>query len=296
MKPRKITVFDTRAVLHSSKYALGKSRLSHNEKHTFVIFGFIMRLRAILERERPDIVVFTSDSKSSKRKEIYHLYKDNRDKSKKTADQIELDELAYPQFDIVEKEILPELGYRNLFRVKGFEADDIMASICKTYPNDYITLVTTDKDMYQVLTNNVVIFKPDKYSSYTKKDFIKEYGIEPNLWKRVKTYGGCTSDNVPGIPIPDSPRNIGEGFALQFVKKTMKPHIKAYQAFVCLQNKKIIERNKKLVIIPFKGTPKFKLLPDAFLSRESLARIARKYGLKSVLKDIDDYSRVLKLR
>ncbi len=302
---RKILLFDTSSVLHAAKHSLGKSRLSKGDKHTFVIYGFMLKLHSILSKEYYDIALFALDNKHCVRKKYFTEYKENRSKSKKTEEQIKLDELARPQFNEVIEHVLPTLGFKNRFEAKGFEADDVIASICHKYRNDEITIITTDQDLYQLFTNNVSIFNSKTHYVMTIDDFRNDYGIEPKMWKRVKAYGGCKTDNVPGLPIPQSdaaikkgtkPRKIGEGFALQFVRGEMNPSTNTYKAFLGSAAKKIITRNRNLTLLPHKGTPKFTILPDDRMSKKGLKKIIDEYGFRSIQQDFDSYCKVLRLK
>lgn len=301
---RKILLFDTSAVMHAAKHSLGKSMLSKGDMHTFVIYGFMLKLHAILAKEYYDIAVFALDSNSSVRSTYYKEYKENRDVSKKTEAQIKLDELARPQFKEIIEYVLPKLGYKNRFSAEGFEADDVIAKICHKYRKDEIAIISNDKDLYQLITNNVYILDPKTFYAFTIADFRKKYDIEPKMWKRVKAYGGCTTDNVAGLPIPQSdaaikkgtkPRKIGEGFALKYVKDLIAHHTLTYKAFVQPSAKKIIQRNKRLTLLPHKGTPEFTILPDNRMSKKGLQSIIKKYGFKSIEKDFASYRKVLRL-
>lgn len=301
---RKILLFDTSSVLHAAKHSLGKSRLSKDDRHTFVIYGFMLKLKAILAKEYYDIAIFALDSRTSIRSSYFSEYKANRDKSTKTADQIELDELSYPQFNEVTDFVLPKLGFKNLFKAKGFEADDVIAKICHKYRKDEITIIGTDQDLYQLLTNRVIMFNPKTRHYYNIDDFRKEYGIEPKMWKRVKAFGGCKGDNVPGLPIPQSdaaikkgtaPRKIGEGFALKYIKNELGVHTNTYKAFIQPSAKKIIIRNKKLTLLPHKGTPDFTILPDNRMSKKGLLEIIEKYAFRSIKADLQAYIKALRL-
>lgn len=147
----------------------------------------------IMRKTRADITVFATDSNTedSVRRKLYPTYKFKRSTREKTDEEIALDELAYPQFEEVENYVLPTMGYRNIFNFKGFEADDIIGKVCKTYPMAEIIIVTSDHDMYQLLTDRACIMKPKTMQYYTKKSFEKEYRIKPHMWKRVKAIGGC---------------------------------------------------------------------------------------------------------
>lgn len=297
MKQR-ILLIDTHAILHHVKFSIGKQRLSNKEKPTFVIYGFLLKLHFLLRKTNANVVVYAIDSSTSKRKEIYAEYKEKR--QNKTEQQKALDALAMPQFKEVKEYVIPELGYRNIFSADGFEADDIIGRICKTYKNSEIVICTSDQDMYQLLTKNVVMFniKTNKY--YTVSDFEKEYKIEPKMWKRIKAIGGCSSDCVKGVPIPQSDPSkkqmcVAEKGALNYILGDMKPTTKAFQAIESRKGKDVINRNKKLVIIPFKNTPEFKIKPDR-PSAKGLKIICKEYGFNSILNDFNYWRKTLRLR
>jgi len=295
---KRYLLVDTKALMHTVKFSLGKNRLSHNEKDTFIIYGFLLKLLYMIKKSKTNMILYALDSETSKRKEIYSIYKESR--QKKTQQQIELDQIAYPQFDEIEKFVIPTMGFRNLFEAEGFEADDIIGSICKNNKQDQIIIATSDKDMYQLLTNNVCIFDIRTNTWYTITDFRKEYGIEPKYWKRVKAIGGCSSDNVKGVPIPqDDPTKkqmcVAEKGALNYLLGKTNPNTKAYKAIESREGKDVINRNKKLVIIPFKGTPNFPIRKDK-LSEKGLKEVCEKYGFNSILEDFETWKRTFKLR
>ncbi len=297
MKQR-ILLLDCSSVLHAVKFSLGKQRLSHNEKPTFVIYGFLLKLQYLVRKTKPDVIVYATDSRQRKRLKIYDKYKEKRTKQYKTDEQIALDKIAFPQFEELQNIIIPKLGYRNVFGTEGLEADDIIGRIAKDYKESEIILVSNDKDMYQLLSNKLCLLNPKTSQYYSLADFTKEYQIEPHLWKRVKAIGGCSSDNVPGVPIPDdkggwSSRGVGEGTALKFVKGELPDHYKAYKAIVSIHGRKWINRNKSLVILPFRGTPSYKIRDHP--SAKAMKEVCKLYGFRSILEDWDDWKRTLKM-
>jgi len=301
----RIAIVDTSSILHTVKHAIGKkNKLSHKEYYTFIIFGFLFRLRSIALNSLADQIVFAYDSQSSIRRDLYFKdYKVKRKKAEKTEEQKLLDEISFPQFKIVQDEIIPGLGFKNYFFAEGFEADDIIARICKKYTEHEICIVTGDEDMYQLLSRNVSIMKPREYRWYTEVTFKHEYGIEPKDWRKVKVYGGCKSDEVPGLPIPKSLKStsdkilhVGEGTAIKYIKNELNPETQAYKAFIGKEAERIINRNKFLTILPLRGTPDFTIVPDRNLSKSALVKICNKFGFNSILRDINDYASTLKLR
>lgn len=292
---KRILLIDTHSLLHTIKFSFAKTRLSNEGQSTFLIYGFLMKLKYLLGNTNADVCVFATDEEGSYRKDIFPEYQENR-RNKKEDKKIErLNELALPQFDIIKKEVLPTIGFSNIFGAYGFEADDIIAKICKDHIDKEIIIVTTDNDLYQLLSPNVCIFKHWDNIYYTAADFYSEYGIEPKMWKRVKSYGGCLSDGVPGLPIPGSNRCIGQGYALKYVKGEMPKHYKAYQAFIAEENKPILRRNKILTILPLIGTPSFEIKPEKRL-RKGLIKVSKKYNFQSILTDFETWAKDIKLR
>ena len=305
---KRITILDVSALLHSAKHSIGKKKaLSYKDQYVFVIYGFL------LMHSRPDIVVFALDSTSSIRKnKLYRQYKGNRDDSKKTDEQKRLDDLSRPQFRVVKEEIIPGLGYKNVFEAEGYEADDIIASVCQKYKDCGICIVTSDSDMYQLIRPNIVVMNPKDYRYMNMMGFTAKYGLEhPRLWKRVKVYGGCLSDNIPGIKIPQAEkpmklgalqtktskeRRIREISAINYLKGKLKPTSTYYKAFTHPMNKRLINLNKNLIILPLAGTPDFKVVQDTELSRQALINMCHRFGFKSILEDINDFAKTLKLK
>jgi len=293
-----ILIVDLHSCLHNIKHGIAKSEiLSYKGNPTFIIYGFITKLRAIMEKIPNNMVVFACDSKKSKRLELFPKYKEKR--TEKTPDQIELDNISYPQFDIIKNEVLPTLGFRNIFEFDGYEGDDIIAQIVlKDYSNHYCTFCTTDEDMYQLLSDRAWMLKHSTMKIYSKSDFIEEYGIQPQDWKKVKSWGGCNSDGVPGLRVfidgKMSKTGIGTGKALAYVKGEMKPGSNSFKAFTDPKNKAQLQMNKSLVILPFKGTPSCRITRNE-MSAVGLRKIAERYGFKSILKDFVAYQRVFGL-
>lgn len=288
----RICLVDVSSILHTVKHSIGKkSKLSFNDRYTFIIFGFLLRLRSIAKNSLADQIVFCLDSDRSKRRAVYFKgYKRNRTEQEKTPDQIELDEISYPQFATVKNQIIPQLGYKNIFHKAGYEADDIIASICKKYDEHEIVIVTSDEDMYQLLSRRVSIMKPRDYRWYNLSTFKAEFDIEPEQWEDVKAYSGCKTDAVPNLP------GVGEKTAIKYIKNILDPKTKAYQSFLGKEAERTINRNKLLTTLPLKGTPEFTIRRDDSLSRMGLIQICKEFNFKTILDDIRDFSSALKLR
>ena len=102
-----------------------------------------------------------------------------------------------------------------LYAIQGFEADDIIGTISKKLSRENIecTIITTDKDMDQLIDKNIKIFNPRKKEIRDIEKLHKEKGIEPENVIDILALGGDASDNIPGIP------GIGNKTALNLIRE-----------------------------------------------------------------------------
>jgi len=170
------------------------------------------------------------------------------------------------------------IGFRNVFVQKGYESDDIIASICcqknKSIDNEFV-IISSDKDLYQCISPSVSFYNPQTSKILTFQGFKKKYGIESYEWGNVKSLAGCTTDNVKGI------EGIGEIRAIQFLNGNLNPKSKAMQNIKNPDSDEILFRNQKLVILPFEGTQQFKLRRDN-LSEQGWRQVTKMLGMKSI--------------
>jgi len=135
---------------------------------------------------------------------------------------------------------------------------------------------------------------------YTVKKLKEEYGVSPEEWKRVKSIGGCSSDEVPGIanPNPDKPeqkvRNIAEGTAVNYLTGKLGEHTQAFKNITSKAGKKKEKFNELLVFLPHPATGTFDIKKDK-CSVKKFKKLCKNYGFKSFLKErMDEWERLLK--
>lgn len=239
LRPNDSLLIDVSCLCYRSLFSMSNS-LSNNEKPVFIIFGFLDQIRKLAEDLQSDDFCFCFDSKKSYRKIVYPTYKEKRH-SDMTQDQRMALNACQEQILQLYDDVLPAMGFTRLFKQTGLEADDHLASIPANNIGNW-TMVTSDEDMYQSLTDCVQIFNPTKKLFYTKKDFIQEFGVEPAVWASVKAIGGCTSDVVKGI------EGVGVGKAIKYLRKEMNPKTDTYKRIE--EGTDIIQRNRGLVTLP----------------------------------------------
>lgn len=273
---RKYLLLDCNYLCHRAKWSTGG--LTYDGDATGVIYGFLKSLSGFQDLFNTSNFVFCWDSKTSKRKEIYPEYKAQREKKEYTDEEIEFDRAFRKQMKKLRTTYLPMIGFRNVFVQKGYESDDIIASICcqenKSIDNEFV-IISSDKDLYQCISPSVSFYNPQTSKILTFQGFKKKYGIESYEWGNVKSLAGCTTDNVKGI------EGIGEIRAIQFLNGNLNPKSKAMQNIKNPDSDEILFRNQKLVILPFEGTQQFKLRRDN-LSEQGWRQVTKMLGMKSI--------------
>lgn len=285
-----IIVMDCNATCHKVKHTLGD--LTHETMNVGVMFGFFIQVLKLAKQFNSDRFCFTWDSQRSHRVKMFSGYKEKRrsDKAEKTPEEKEVDAAAYAQFDLLYESLLPAIGFKNNHKIEYFEGDDIIASFVINNPDHAMILVTGDEDMYQCLYDDVSILNGT--GVYTKAKFMKEYGIEPQLWSEVKAIAGCKSDEVPGI------NGVGEVYAIKQILGTLPRNGKKWESINCPEGKAIIARNRPLVTLPFKGCPDIIWQKDERLSLRAFTDICAQYNFQHFLKkeELQKWKTCLNLR
>ena len=184
-----ILVVDSSWLLHRSKHTIGDI-LSHNDMKTGVMFGFFWSMFKFCKDHKTSKLVFCFDSRENLRKQYYSGYKFKRTTQEKTEFETLMDNAAFEQFKLIPK-LLQQLGFRHIYRRKGFESDDLIASICVHNPQyrDRMIVISNDNDLLQLLPYCKGIVNAKGFID--AEGFKVQYGIEAGDWKLVKAYSGC---------------------------------------------------------------------------------------------------------
>lgn len=228
--------------------------LGDEDQLTHITFGFVKDILSLAKQFNTKHFVFCFDSKSSKRRELFPEYKIKRkDKAKeRTPDEVKKFRDGFRQLNELRDAVLPNLGFKNIFKDEGFEADDIASDIVMNYDDCKFVAVSNDEDWWQLLSF-CSMYEMKNKTLYTENDFVKEWGIQPYQWVDVKSWGGCKTDEVPGID------GVGPKTVCKYLLGQLKSTSKKYQDIVSEEGKKIYERNLPLVKLPLEGTKEFEI-------------------------------------
>lgn len=273
---KKWLLLDCNLLCHRAKHSIRD--LSYKGIATGVIYGFLKTVQMLQDLFDTSYVVFCWDSKTNKREEIFPGYKLHRkDKYKEMGEEeLEFERQFRIQMKLLRRDYLPTIGYKNVFVKKGYESDDIIASICDHLPKgDEAIIISSDHDLYQLISSKVSFYDIRTQKILTPQGFKKKYGIESVRWGLVKALAGCTTDAVPGI------KGVGEKTAIRYLQGKLNTNSKIHQAIYSPLGLSILERNKYLVVLPLPGVGSFKLLRDE-ISKQGWVRVMDMLGMKSL--------------
>jgi DNA polymerase-1 len=163
--------------------------------HLGGIYHFINILRRFLEEHDHDKVVVFWDSNSSIRKSIYPQYKANR-----RQDMNEDKYQSYLNQQSRIKEYLEEIFIRQVEMINN-EADDLIAYYCKVAVEEQIIIFSADKDLTQLINENISIYSPVSKQYFKNGDNIIINKVEIPHYNVLlcKIFTGDKSDNIDGI-------------------------------------------------------------------------------------------------
>ena len=205
----KIILVDGNNLLFRSYYATAyNGNLMNNSKGfpTNALFGFANMMNKIINEEKPTYILVAFDKGKTFRHNEYEDYKGGREQ---TPDELK------KQFPIAKK-MLTYMGIK-YYEIDNYEADDIIgtfAKYCDEDPNFIGTIISSDKDLLQLISNDIDIklLKQKDYIRYNRDSFFEEYGIEPINIIDLKALMGDSSDNIPGV------KGVGEKTALKLLQ------------------------------------------------------------------------------
>lgn len=239
---KRLFLLDAYALIFRGYYAFIKNpRINSKGMDTSAIMGFTNSLLDVIRREKPDHLAVAFDNGGSlSRTEVFPEYKANR------LETPEAIRIAIPYIHkILEAMHIP------IIELKGYEADDLIGTLSvQAEKAGYKTfMVTPDKDFAQLVTDNVLMYKPSRMGNgieiWDVEKVKEKFEVEDP--KQVIDFLGMMGDsvdNIPGLP------GVGE--------KTAKKFLKAYGSMEGLlantgdlkgKMKEKIEANKDLGIL-----------------------------------------------
>lgn len=169
------------------------------------VYSFCRMIKKLTDKFKPESIALVWDSKGkTERHAIYPQYKATRQ--------------APPNDLFVQKEKIIEfanlIGLKQVAQV-GVEADDLIYSLTRDFSkaNKQVVLITSDKDMFQLLSSQVLVFDAFKDEFVTQQLYESRLGFSVSQIPFYFALLGDSSDNIPGV------RGIGQKGASDLVQQ-----------------------------------------------------------------------------
>lgn len=206
MDDKRLYLIDATAFCYRAFYALPKFSTSFGQP-TNAIYGFINILNKILKERKPDYLAICFDvSRDTFRQKKFTEYKIHRPP---------MPDGLSGQIPLIKK-IIKAYGIL-IIEKEGFEADDIIATVATKAKKKglSITIISSDKDILQLVDDNTVVFSPykDEGIIYDQKKIIERFGVKPQNITDIIALMGDDVDNIPGVP------GIGEKTAVNLINE-----------------------------------------------------------------------------
>jgi DNA polymerase-1 len=192
--PKRVLLFDTSSLFFRAFHALPAMNTSRGEP-TSAIYGISVQLLQWLREQEPEGIAFALDApRQTFRHEAFADYKAQRppmpDPLRQQLGFLDrwLEALAAPSF-----------------RVPGFEADDVLATLAHELSGTGrpVRIVTGDRDLFQVIDDRVdVLFvgrRGQRPLVYDVAAVEQRFGVSARQLPAWMAIHGDRSDNLPGI-------------------------------------------------------------------------------------------------
>lgn len=185
-------LIDATGLCYRAYYAL-PALYSSLGQPTGAVFGFINILNKIL-KENPEYLACCFDvSRDTFRQKKYKEYKTHRPAMPdELSSQMNLIREAVSSYNVLASEL------------EGYEADDLIATLAKKAREKSleVVVVSSDKDLLQLVSDKVKVFDPKKDKSgllFDKARVKEKLGIEPAQIVDYFSLTGDSADNIPGV-------------------------------------------------------------------------------------------------
>jgi len=191
MKGKRLYLIDGNSLVYRSYYAIRFLSTSKGFP-TNAIYGFVSMLRKLMDQEKPVYLGIVFDVKGPT---IRHkAFKDYKAHRKPMPDDLAV------QMPVIKK-VIKALNIP-CYEHENYEADDVLGSLAHQASRKNIpsVIVTTDKDLFQLVDKQITVYNPAKETHLDEKKVKEQFGASPAQVTDVLALWGDPSDNIPGVP------------------------------------------------------------------------------------------------
>ena len=197
--PNPLVLVDGSSYLYRAFHAFPPLTNSAGEP-TGAMYGVLNMLKSLISQVQPSHIAVVFDAKGKTfRDEMFEQYKSHRPPMPD-----DLRKQIQPLHDIIRALGIP------LLVIEGVEADDVIGTlaVAASKANQKVLISTGDKDMAQLVDDNIMLINTMNNSLLDRDAVIEKYGIPPELIIDYLALMGDSADNIPGVA------GVGEKTAL----------------------------------------------------------------------------------
>lgn len=176
--------------------------MSDHGHHVGGFVGFLKAVRLLCEKIGPtQVVVAWEGGGSARRRAIYPEYKQGRRPQKLNRFYSEIPD-TYRNRDNQVSLIIEALRHVPVTQVyvSDCEADDVIGYLVKhKFADQKCVIASSDKDLYQLLTTNVIQWSPGQKAFITARHVKEKFGVHHTNFCTARCFTGDSSDGIPGI-------------------------------------------------------------------------------------------------
>ncbi|RUM39638.1 MAG: DNA polymerase I [Desulfobulbus sp.] len=188
---REVYLIDGSAYIYRAYHAI-RPLTNTSGLPTHAVYGFTTILRRILREKKPEYLAVAFDTRGPVfRHKMYPEYKANRPPMP--------DDLV-PQIPYIHK-VVDAYNIMNMDHTDQ-EADDLIASSTRvlTEQGCRVVVVSGDKDLLQLVSENVTVWDPMSDRVMDQAFIRKKYGVKVEQLLDYFSLTGDSADNIPGVP------------------------------------------------------------------------------------------------
>ncbi len=249
---------DGHYVAYRTKGILQLSKLEACGRKTGVAYGVMNTLRKLIKEGYKDIEFAWDVGMPEHRYSLHDGYKDGR------AGGLTL---SNEEINLA-RDFLKYMGIEQYWHPK-LEADDVIATRCEEIDGEKL-IYTTDKDYFQLLTDESIKIKNPKDILIDRDYIIDEYGIKPRKMVEYLALIGDDADNIDGI------KGIGPVTARKYLNGEDLTENKREKIE---DGEDVVDRNKNLIELKIADELE-KMPPNK--DKDMLNKMLQKYEMNSL--------------
>jgi 5'-3' exonuclease len=176
--------------------------MSDQGNHVGGFVGFLKAIRLLCEKINPSkVIIAWEGGGSARRRAIFPEYKQGRRPQKLNRFYSDIPD-TYHNRDNQVTLIIESLRHVPVVQiyVADCEADDVIGYIVKHKLKDQkCVIVSSDKDLYQLLSDTVVQWSPGQKLFITSRHVREKFGVHHTNFCTTRCFTGDPSDGIPGI-------------------------------------------------------------------------------------------------